>query len=267
MKKEFYSIWDSKYGSGFNRNINSLGNVAFIIANGGILSQKQVTKLTKNTEKIEKFGVLEDNGINYFEYFHKADCQSLQIAGEDLCNFINYVQTNFHYETIIIVAFSKATIAGYYALISKQLKHICQLKFIVGGAPWKGTELCDSQELKKIPCRIPWTVVKVFIKVFLKTDLEKDLSPNSESIKNIDFKKLNSIVDVQYDTNKEKYRSNKLKDIFPDSFVCWVFKGHFADGVIPMQSQKATDVKHILLTTTHCSALQKMVDDIYIHLN
>ena len=203
MNKKFYSIWDSNDSIVFARNMSTTSDVAFIIANGGILSKKQSIKLTNNTSKIETFKALDDNSISYFEYYHKSNCLNLQIAGEDLCLFINYVQSNYHYQTIIIVGFSKAAIASYYALTSDKILHTCKLKFIAGGSPWTGTELCDSKELKKIPSRLPWKIVNFFIMIFLKTNLEKDLSPNSESIKGINFEKLNSILDIQYDTNKE----------------------------------------------------------------
>ena len=266
MIKDFHSVWNSKDGIGFMRKISSINDVVFIIADGGIFSEKMSVELINNPRKIEKYQALEFKEIDYFIYCHKSNCQNLRIAGNDLCCFINYVQTNYHYQTIILVSFSKATIAAYYALTSTELMHSCQLKFIAGGAPWLGTELCDSNELKNIPSRLPWPIVEFFIKIFLKTNLEKDLSPNSESVKNINFKQLNSIIDIQYDTDKKNYHSYKPIDIIPDTFVWWVFKGYFADGVIPMNSQKATNVMHKLVSSTHCSALQKIISDICITL-
>ena len=119
--------------------------VAVVVATGGIVKREKIDKLTTRLEKKDEFSSFFKNGnMDYYRIDFIADCESLNKVGEDVREFLADIYQL--YAEIILVGFSKAGIACYYALLAERPENVT---FITGGVPWKGTQLCDSKEIQR----------------------------------------------------------------------------------------------------------------------
>ena len=236
-------VWDTQIGVAYTtEGINQ--EKILVIADGDIVKGDQALG--------------RDYKVPCIQYFHRDTAPGLKEAGVDLRNMLEGLNKENLRARIILIAYSKAVIATFYAFQDSKPDW---LEIITGGAPLKGTELCDWESLKKLPHRLPnWVTSRIF-RLHNMKPVEKDLEPNSEIIRGMDIERLSQMVSWHFITVMfGTPRTFKGKTI--DRFTSWLWKGHLVDGVLSKETQNMDAVKTTCLCGPHSEVISKIVKEV-----
>ena len=198
----------------------------------------------------KEYNLLKGDVITMYFPF---ECKGLQQAGEDLAFYIN--ENMKCYKRIVIIGHSKAGVC--IANMARMLIRKSVLIFV--SAPFEGTKLADSEEVKK---RVTKTEFGIYDKYFNQHPVDLDIIPNSYFLKEVaDFSGVTRHTCVNIIS--ECVGIHSVEDII-FKYIAFRMGYEHSDGIVSVSSQKALSESYQMRTmeidASHANSLKKVLE-------